>query len=193
MREPDPAERDLFMQCLAPLRAICRPALDRDQVLGYFNALADLPPEAVFVAATEIAGSRQYTNWPMPGEIRAKAVVAMSPQLTAGEAWALAQRTAQRMVDESLSFKVWNGQRIGTVEWNQQLLDALPIAVAAAFRVFGPRAIRESTTAFAQFRDEYEKQVTILRRPIMLPAPAKALLSGLMAKSDLVKKLQGPV
>lgn len=190
MVEPNSDELDLFSRCLAPLRAICRPPLDAEQVTGYFNALADVPAEAVFVAATEIAASRPYPSWPMPGEIRAKAVMAMSPQITAGEAWELARNASRRLIDERLDFVVRGGQRYGVAEWNEQIFNSLPLAVSATLRVM-LGTMRDSTTAYAQFRDEYERQVALLRRPLMLPIGARTLMAGLIAKSDAVKKLEG--
>lgn len=172
----------MFEACLDPLASICRPPLDHHQIIGYFNALADLPPEAINFAANEIAGSRQYSTWPMPGEIRAKAVIAMAPQLTAGEAWNLAHRAAKRMIDESLSVKVHDGEHIGTSEWNRRILESLPPAVSATLRFMGGRKLVDSTTAYAQFRDEYERQVSLVRRPLMLPAPAKSLLASVKQK-----------
>lgn len=194
LREPNAVERALFADCLAPLRAICRPVLNDEQVLGYFNALADLPAEAIFFAATEIAGSRVYSSWPMPGEIRAKAVLALAPQLTSGEAWALAQRAARRLVDPNLDFVVKGGKRIGVDEWNRRVLESLPPAVAITLRIFGGRSIhslRENATIFAQFRDEYERQVTIMRRPVMLPAPARAFIAALAQQCEVKQLAEG--
>lgn len=187
--DPNDSELDLFKRCLAPLRAICKPPLDHEQVRGYFNALSNVPPEAVFVAASEIAASRQYPNWPMPGEIRAKAVMAMTPTLTAGEAWELARRALRRLRDERLDFVIQAGKRYGVAEWNERVFNSLPIAVAATLRIC-VGTMRDDTTSYAQFRDEYERQVTLLRRPLMLPAAARAV-AGLLAKSDVAKQLEG--
>lgn len=185
LRKPLPDEAETFCTVLSPLAAICRPPLDPEQVLGYFNALADLPPEAIFVAATEIAAVRQYPSWPMPGEIRTVAVRFMAPQVTAGEAWALAQKAARLLADPSIDFK--NGKPVA--EWNDQIFAALPPAVQKTLRIFGGRRILETQAVYANFRDEYERQVALIRRPLMLPAPAKTLIAGLLAKSDVARKL----
>jgi hypothetical protein len=159
-----------------PLAAICHPSLNEFQVRGYFNVLADLPAEAIYAAATELAASRVYPTWPMPGEIRAVAAKIMMPQITPAEAWKLAQRAIAMMGDDSRDYK--NG--VPMHEWNEKILAELPGPVATTLRCLF-KTIGPSTTAYAQFRDEYQRQVEIVKRPLMLPAPLKAMMGGLLA------------
>ncbi len=181
-RKPTGNEADLFNEVLEPLTKIFRPALDADQVLIYFQLLADLPAEALYAAALEIAASRVYPGWPMPGEIRTVATRVLSPQFTAGEAWRLAQVAARRLVDESLDFK--NGVPVD--EWNEKVWQQLPPAVAKTLRIFGGRRLVEAQATYANFRDEYERQVASLRRPLMLPAPAKEVILKLAATLNVI-------
>lgn len=190
LREPEAEEAELFKRCLQPLKTVCRPPLDAEQVLGYFNALAELPPEAVFAAASEIAASRQYPTWPMPGEIRAVAARILSPQLSAGEAWRIAQVAARLFADESLDFH--NGRPPS--EFNDEVWGRLPSAVAVTLRIFGGRKIGNTQAIYANFRDEYERQVTIMRRPLMLPIGAKQAMAQLdQARAQAVAKIGSDV
>lgn len=176
-KTPTAAESDLFRDVLHPLEAICRPALDSRQVLIYFQLLEDLPAEAIYAAALEIAGSRVYPTWPTPGEIRLVAARVLAPQLTPGEARRMAQIAARRLVPEDLDFK--NGEPVEV--WNQKVWDALPPAVASTLRLLGGRRLAETQPLYANFRDEYEQQVVAIRRPLMLPGPAKDLIAKLAA------------
>lgn len=173
--EPKPAELELFEEVLLPLSRICRPALDGEQVIGYFHVLGDLPAEAVFAAAMEIASSRTYPAWPMPGEIRAVAARALAPQMTAGEAWKIAQVAARQLRDPWLDSK--DGKPVA--EWNDAVWAKLPLAVATTLRIFGSMNIGKTQAIYANFRDEYERQVVLVRRPLMLPAAVKPLLARL--------------
>jgi hypothetical protein len=175
LRVPTDPEIKLFEHCLEPLETVCRPPLDERQVLGYFNAMADLPPEAIFAAASEIVNSRVYKDWPMPGEIRAAAARMMSPALTAGEAWLIAHVAARQLADPMLDYH--NGKPVK--EHNDAIWGKLPMAVAITLRIFGGRNIGRTQQIYANFRDEYERQVAIVRRPLMLPAPVKPIVKAL--------------
>jgi hypothetical protein len=181
-RTPTAAESDLFRDVLHPLEMICRPALDSKQVLVYFQLLEDLPAEAVYAAALEIAGSRLYPTWPTPGEIRSVAVRLLAPQLTAAEAWRTAQVAARSLGEDNASFI--NG--IPAKEWNQKVWDDLPPAVASTLRLLGGKRLAETQQLYANFRDEYERQIVAIRRPLMLPGPAKELIAKLAAASKAI-------
>lgn len=166
LRQPSKDESRLFQACLEPLTTICRPPLDAKQVIGYFNALGDLPAEVVFAAASEIAGYRQYPTWPTPGEIRSVGAKILSPQLTHGEAWLIALTARERLADPSIDYK--NG--IPVAEFNQRIWAALPPAIAVTLRIFGGWRMPGDGNTYSRFRDEYERQVVICRRPFAVPA-----------------------
>jgi hypothetical protein len=157
---PTQAELDLFASCLAPLADVCSPALEAAKVIGYFRILSDLPAEAVFAASLQIASTREYPTWPMPGQIRNVAIRLLNPQLTPGEAWNLAHAAISNLAYEQSNVVVRNGRIIPADEWNQRIWDGLPRPVAKALRFFGGRKMGDTTTSYAQFRDEYERQAT---------------------------------
>lgn len=91
------AELIEFSAALAPLASICRPPLTEAQVLGYFAVLGDIPARVLLLAASQIAMTRKYPTFPMPGEIREIAVEIMQgARMTAGEAWSLALKTVRK-------------------------------------------------------------------------------------------------
>ena len=189
MLEPSDEEMKLFEECLEPLITLCRPALDEIQVKGYFNALFDLPAEAVFLAASELAGTRLSDKWPMPGEIRATWARMSSPQLPVGEAWKIALNAVARMGDP------WIDQKNGMTmhEWNERIFAALPPAIRATVRCLKSTLFRTSTTSYAQFRDEYLRQVEVVRQPIMTPAPVRAMTAALFASVEMPKAIEQAV
>ncbi|HZZ80975.1 MAG TPA: hypothetical protein VFE62_20910 [Gemmataceae bacterium] len=166
------------MRCLAPLIAVF-PPLTEMQVKGYFALLFDLPAEAIYAAAMEVAASRVYQTWPTPGEIRGAAAKIMMPQITPAEAFKMARKAMLRMGDMTLDY--CNG--LPTHEWNEKVLAALPLPVRNTLSCF-VSTIGPSTTAYAQFRDEYERQAEIARQPIMRPAQVTALLRTLKVFPD---------
>lgn len=156
-----------------PLASICRPPLDAEQILGYFNSLADLPAEAVLAAAAQIAASRKYPTWPMPGEIREVAARLISPQPTAGEAWLAALVAARKLADPWYDFS----HGMPCAEWNARVWNSLPAAVAITLRIFGGRNMPGDGNTYARFRDEYERQVGQIRQRHTVPAPVLEMVA----------------
>ncbi len=174
---PTKEEFALFTACLAPLIVVF-PQLGDSQMKGYFALLFDLPAEAIYAAAMEIAASRVYQTWPMPGEIRGAAAKILMPQITPAEAFKMARKAMLMMGDVTLDY--CNG--LPTHEWNEKVLAALPLAVRntlSCFVTIGP-----GTTAYAQFRDEYQRQAEIARQPIMRPTAVQAMIGKVFAACE---------
>jgi hypothetical protein len=187
-----PAAEELasFAASLVPLSAICRPGLSREQVLAYHALLADLPREALYAAAIEIASSRVYPTWPMPGEIRQAALAMLEGgQLTAIEAWSLALSAARRMVPAELTYVVRGGERCTSAEWNERILAKLPASVAFALTRFGWQALKENETCRAQFRDAWTQLTQRERRVKALPPAVQEFAKRLEAQA--VAALEG--
>lgn len=143
----------------------------------FFGMLSDLPLEALRLAAQQLILQRKWASFPQVGEIRDLAtniVHKLNALPDAGEAWDLARRTALTLGDESLDYKIINGEQIPATEFNRRKLAKLPAAVAEALRQFGPDRICNTPndqigTAFAQFRSIYEACAAKVRENRLLP------------------------
>lgn len=199
---PGSADLETFAAALAPLAAICRPALTLEQVQGYYLALGDVPRDVMLLAAAKIACGRIYPTFPMPGEIRAAAV-----EITAGQqasptfaaAWRLALDTAKRLSRETNpSYRIIrNGKSESPQEHNERILGALPPLVANALRCFG--RLEDDEVCRAQFRRMYEDLVGVEQTKRLLPAALaeqiEAIASRQEAKAlpDSVKAIAGRI
>jgi hypothetical protein len=138
---------------------------------AYYDLLGHLPAAVLLAAAKKVAGAHKWTTFPQAAELRTAAEGILDPQPTVGEAWRIVQISSRKLADENLTFH--NG--IPTAQWNRQIMDAMPEIVAITFRLLGGRRLVDSTTAYAQFRDEYERQIDKHRDAFMECPTLKAL------------------
>ena len=175
LAKPTPKELLAFTVTLEPLNKVCKPPLTADQIEVYFGLLCDLPAAAIAAAVIEIAASRPYPTWPMPGEIRAKATEFAAPtDLPVGEAWKLAWSAACSI--DPANNSVYRG---GGVLWDSYLdfrMAQLPACVAEAVRRFGGlKLLANSDGKFARdpFAKAYSEVMSIGNRQRLLPAAIK--------------------
>ena len=181
---PDSAIADgieAIAAALSPLAATCRPALTDAQVIGYVDALADLPPALIRTAARAIAATRIYSTWPMPGEIReAAAQIAQGDAMDVGAAWDLCLRAVRRH----------------SVASEAAGLASLPPAAREALRRFGWRRLCDTRTdelgvAFAHFRDCFKPVAALEHQAKLLPKSVKAAIAAIGAEKPVPLKIMG--
>ena len=174
-------ERMEFAKVMAYISAICGKPMTLDQSEGYWDLLSDLPADAFQMAAKKVMLTHPYPTIPVVKELREATIDIVNHRNAlpdAGEAWDIARRISLTMADESLDYKVVNGEPIPTKEWNARRLAQIPAAVAEALRQFGPDRICNTPndqigTAFAQFRSIYEACAAKVRENRLLPERVK--------------------
>jgi hypothetical protein len=167
--ELDKHKETEFSAALLPLTSICRPPLTADQVRGYYAALGDIPAKALALAAQQLAATRKYPTFPMPGEIREVAAqITQGAGPTVGEAWSLSIAAVRKF----------------GLRGSERGLASLPPAVAEALRYFGWERLCNTFdcdlgTAFAQFRDCFSPVAAREERMKALPSWYKEVLANI--------------
>jgi hypothetical protein len=148
---------------------------DTETVAVYWDLLKDLPIEALQSAARQALAESKYPSLPTAGTLRQLAVESISgPGLTPVQAWQLAMRAARQMRSNDIDIIVIAGRRFTAAEWNGEVLNALPPAVAETMRCIGWQNLHDTDTCRAQFRDAYTQLEQIERRQKLLPGARAA-------------------
>lgn len=177
MTKPEFAEIIAYLELMTGRPIHDDPARALERTRGYYQALGDLPVDVLRAAAEKLVIERKWPTFPQVAELRELATNILHRQNAipdVGEAWDMARRAALTMADESLDYKVVNGEQVPTKEWNQRRLSKLPWCVAEALRQFTAERICNTTndqigTAFAQFRTVYETCAAKVKEGRLLP------------------------
>ncbi len=162
-----------FAAVTAYLSAAVSKPMPVEQITIYYDLLADLPADAVMLAAKQALLKSAYPTIPPVGVLRELATAALAPeQLAAYEAW--------DMVIQAIRRHGLDGER--------RALESLPPAVARAASAIGWRSICDSNpadagTIRAQFRQAYETVAGREQRERLLPAPLKDALTQLVGQN----------
>lgn len=190
--------RKEFSEGLYFLAAGCRQALEAPTLEAYFALLGDLSAETFREACRVVLLSHKYATLPSIAELREAALMvenARNPQLTAGEAFAIAREAAGNVdMDIIGPFKVRNYQ---TGEWDvypsqeAYALRDVPEPVVKAMRAFGLREFcyAEDPTGVvrAQFTKVFEQIAARDQRTALMPPSVREFLDN-KRDADLVQK-----
>lgn len=174
-------------EILAYLEAGIQRPLSKHAARVYCDLLADLPVEALRVAAKTVLLNHAWATFPSIAELRQAATDAMKGRdatLTSAEAWALAWKVAGK-IDVEID---------GSAE--RRLAEAkLPAIVEDAMRKFGLAALCAGREPVAVVRAQFTKMFDQLRetegQKAMLPGSVRKAIEGVSARqiAHVVKQI----